>query len=163
MQAAILYLDFDGVLHPDAVYVYRGRGIVLMSPGHSLFEGVPILETIVTGYPSVSIVLSTSWVHALDFDRAKRRLSPALQAKVIGATFHRRHMSAVDFQQLPRSTQILSDAQRRGASRWVALDDNDEAWPPEYRSRLVLTDSHVGLLDHSVQLHLRDKLDEMTQ
>ncbi len=37
----ILFLDFDGVLHPDAVYLTR-RGVELRAPGE-LFMWAPIL------------------------------------------------------------------------------------------------------------------------
>ncbi|TXG80839.1 MAG: hypothetical protein E6R14_08665 [Thermomicrobiales bacterium] len=157
----VLYLDYDGVLHPDAAFVFRGKGVVLMREGHALFECVPILERILDDFPAVRIVLATSWVQALDFSRAKARLSAALQCRVIGATFHRRHMNDVAFQMLPRGVQILADAQRRGC-RWVAIDNDDELWPASYRDRLVLTDPETGLLDTTVQRRLREKLEEVT-
>lgn len=35
----ILYLDFDGVLHPENVYMQPGQGPYIESPeGHKLFE-----------------------------------------------------------------------------------------------------------------------------
>lgn len=158
----VLYLDYDGVLHPDAVFAFRGRGIVLLEEGHELFECVPILEAILDDFPAVRLVLSTSWVRALDFKKAKARLSPALQRRVVGATFHRQ-MDEIAFQQLPRGVQILEDAQRRGVSQWVAIDNDDELWPRAHRNRLVLTDPEVGLLDTTVEHQLREKLEEVTR
>ncbi len=32
----IVFLDFDGVLHPNEVVLYQKRGIVLECDGHSL-------------------------------------------------------------------------------------------------------------------------------
>ncbi len=34
----LLYLDFDGVLHHEAVYVSSKRGIYIREPGFELFE-----------------------------------------------------------------------------------------------------------------------------
>lgn len=81
----MLYLDFDEVLHDAEVYVSRKRGIELRTPGHTLFEWMPMLEEILAPYPQVAIVLSTSRVRARSFDFAKAQLSHALQQRVIGA------------------------------------------------------------------------------
>lgn len=86
----VLYLDFDGVLDDDEVYVHPRRGIYIATPGRMLFESEPILEALLAPYPDVAIVLATSWVRVLTFHRAKTHLSPALQQRVIGTTFHSR-------------------------------------------------------------------------
>lgn len=39
----VLYLDYDGVLHPDAVYSQHGV-FQLRAAGHSLFESAAILN-----------------------------------------------------------------------------------------------------------------------
>jgi hypothetical protein len=83
----ILFLDYDGVLHPDAVY-RTSQGIVLRREGLRLFEWAPLLEAALAPYPEVRIVLSTSRVRVVDFDHSRRRLPPRLQARVIGATWH---------------------------------------------------------------------------
>jgi len=59
----ILFLDFDGVLHPDAVYMRRQRPI-LKAEG-ALFMWAPILVQILDDFPMVSLVLSTSWFRHL--------------------------------------------------------------------------------------------------
>jgi len=64
----ILFLDFDGVLHPDEVYLVHGRP-VLRDDG-SLFMWAPLLAEALTPFPDVQIVLSTSWVRELSFKRA---------------------------------------------------------------------------------------------
>ena len=64
-----LFLDFDGVLHPDEVYRVGGR-IVLRVDGFSLFEWSSILDELLAPYPGTQIVLSTSWVRILGFDEA---------------------------------------------------------------------------------------------
>jgi len=54
----LLFLDYDGVLHPDEVYLKRGRP-VLRGPGE-LFMWVPHLLSAIEG-ADVRIVLSTSF------------------------------------------------------------------------------------------------------
>ncbi|WP_295760602.1 HAD domain-containing protein [Undibacterium sp.] len=71
----IIYLDYDGVMHDDAVYWHSTRGIYLDTPGRILFEWMPTLKGLLAPYTDVSIVLSTSWVRAKNFEFAKNKLS----------------------------------------------------------------------------------------
>lgn len=105
----LLYLDFDGVLHPENVYIHRKRGIYLDAPGKALFEWMPVLEELVAPHPALKIVLSTSWVRERSYSFAKRQLSPRLQERVIGATFHHRYMRQDEFALLSRGEQIGQD------------------------------------------------------
>jgi hypothetical protein len=165
-QARILYLDFDGPLHPDEVFISPRRGIHLAdrvaAKGHRLFENVPVLEAVLADFPGVRIILSTSWVRARSFDFARDKLTTPLRNRVIGATFHRRYANKTDFEATPRGMQVMADAARRGLSfaDWVAVDDNDEGWTPQARERLVLTDSCTGLGCTSTVDRLRQLLDQ---
>ena len=67
----ILFLDYDGVLHPDDVYLECGRP-VLHATGQ-LFMWAPLLEDALADHPDVRIVLSTSWARELRFTRARDR------------------------------------------------------------------------------------------
>lgn len=154
----VCYLDFDGVVHDDAVYWHPKRGIYIATPGRSLFEWMPILEQLLMPHPDVKIVLSTSWVRVENFEFAKGQLSPALQARVIGATFHKRHMSRYEFELLSRGAQVLGDVQRRQPTSWFAIDNDDTDWPEAYRDRLVKTEDRLGLNEVSVQDAIRHKL-----
>jgi len=153
----VLYLDYDGPLHDDDVYWHPRRGVFIRTPGAVLFEHMPILESLLAPHPSVRIVLATSWVAARGFSYARRRLSPALQQRVVGATYHS-WMNQSDFFAMPRGNQILADVRRRRPRTWLALD-NDPAGPAEYQERLILTDDRNGLSDPKVQDTLRERLE----
>ena len=86
MTNVLLFLDFDGVLHPDAVYLTR-RGVELRADG-ALFMWSPHLVEALEQQQNVRIVLSTSWARKLGFQRARAALPAELQARVIGATWH---------------------------------------------------------------------------
>lgn len=60
MDKLFLFLDYDGVLHPDAVYQTR-RGLELRASGQLLMHA-SVLEEILDEFPQAKIVLSTSWV-----------------------------------------------------------------------------------------------------
>lgn len=151
----VLYLDFDGVLHHGEVYWHPKRGIYIKEPGYALFEWMHILEELLAPYPDVAIVLATSWVRSKSFEFAKKQLSPALQRRVIGATFHKAHMREESFSLLPRGVQILGDVGRRQPEFWLSIDDDDEDWPIEHRHHLVRTEPHLGLSDPNAQEAMR--------
>jgi len=165
-QQDILYLDFDGVLHPEGVFVDARRGIHLGdAPGRQLFENAQILVDELKPYSGVKIVLSTSWVRALGYDGARARLPEELSSRCIGATYHSRfHRPGRDegFRGLVRvplrGEEVLGDVGRRKPRRWIALDDTNEGWPPTAASNLVLTDPYFGIGAPAVLQLLRSAL-----
>src|ERR1700739_685965 len=80
----LLYLDFDGVLHHEAVYVSSKQGIYIRELGFKLFEWAHFLVSALEPHPTVRIVLSTSWCRQPGFSRACTRFPPELQHRVIG-------------------------------------------------------------------------------
>lgn len=156
----VLYLDYDGVLHPESVYMWPGRGPGLVdAPGHSLFEHCELLERVLLPYPDIRVVLSTSWVRVYggSIARVARRLTPELRARVVGATFHK-CMDAESFKQAPRGMQIWSDVLRRQPADWLSLDDDYLHWPTWCREKLVRTHEVLGISAPTVQAELRAKL-----
>jgi hypothetical protein len=154
--APVLYLDFDGVLHPEDVWRHPVKGIYLGlgGAGHQLFENVQLLQDLLAPYPQVSIVLSTSWVRVLRFSAAKSHLPPGLASRVVGATFHSQ-MDDAAWSDLPRGKQVERDVARRQPSAWVAIDDTDEGWSGSAGSHLVLTDPVDGIRNADVLARLQ--------
>ncbi|WP_273146055.1 HAD domain-containing protein [Ferrovum myxofaciens] len=135
------------------------RRFQLTSPecdGHALFEHADALVEILEPHPRVSIVLSTSWVSVLGFDRAKGYLPQALQKRVRGATYHSTFKSWWD--SATRHQQIAGYVMRHRLTDWIAVDDNDVGWPEEKRHHLVHTDEQSGLGDQKAQEILAHKL-----
>lgn len=158
----LLYLDFDGVLHHENCLWHPRRGAFLCAPErYTLFQNAPLLEQMLEPYPAIKIVLSTSWVLRYGCRATAKRLPPALAVRVIGATFHSRHMPADDFRNLPRGQQVAEDVMRRRPSYWVALDDNDEGWTPPYKQNWIQTHKYEGLNKPGVLKKLNAKLEEM--
>lgn len=151
MTNKICYLDFDGVTHFAPVYWNSERGMHFDEPGHIFFEWTPVLESLLSQFPEVKIVLSTAWVRAQGLDFAKSMLPLSLQARVIGATFDNRYTQKLDFDLMPRGQQVCGDVVRRRPSNWFAIDNDDQGWPHVCRSRLIKTDDSRGLSDPMVQ------------
>jgi hypothetical protein len=150
----MLFLDFDGVLHPDAVYLECGRPM-LRADGE-LFMWAGHLVDALASTPHVRIVLSTSWARELRFARARDYLPAELRPKVIGATWHSGMATDAEHRPLGRDTwwdtssryrQIKRYADRAGLARWIAVDDNPEGWDEADRVRLVHTQGDTGLSD----------------
>lgn len=149
-----LFLDYDGVLHPDEAYLVNGRP-VLRCDG-ALFMWAAHLSALLDGHPDVRIVLSTSWARELRYARARRHLPEDLRARVIGATWHSGMRLSEDLRPLDRMTwwdlatrydQIKRYVSRAGLQTWLAIDDQPEGWAQADLSHLVRTDSDKGLSD----------------
>lgn len=163
----ILFLDYDGVLHPDDAYLVNGRP-VLQTEG-TLFMWAPILMDLLQPYPDLKIVLSTSWVQVLGFTRARDFLPSNLRSRVIGGTWHSamgRHSEGSHrlhsnwFVQASRYEQIARYVSRAGAQvvHWIALDDDTDGWDENLLSRLVVANGDLGLSSINTQSDLRAKL-----
>ncbi len=163
----LLFLDFDGVLHPDSAYLVRGRP-TLRGEG-KLFMWAPLLVDVLADFPEVQIVLSTSWARQLSFSRARHWLPPALRPRVIGATWHTR-MSlrheegrgvATWWDGATRYEQIKRYASRTGRSDWVAIDDQPEGWAADDLEKLVHTNGETGLSEAHALALLVDRLNNL--
>ena len=163
----ILFLDYDGVLHPDEAFLVKGRPM-LRAEGE-LFMWAPILADICAPHPRLQIVLSTSWVRMLGFNRARAFLPDDLSRRVIGATWHTamaRHaegshrMENSWFTEASRYEQIARYVSRAGqrAAHWVAIDDDGMGWKECLLGRLVETDPNLGLSSLAKQCELSQKL-----
>lgn len=164
---AVLYLDFDGVLHHEDVWFHPRRGAYMNPTGFSLFEHAHLLDDWLRPFPDVRIVLSTSWVLRYGCARAARYLPPGLRTRVIGATFHTRMVTSDEmgrrdwydprdsalharFKAMPRGVQVLEDVFRRQPRTWFALDDDADGWPEAHKSQLVVTDTVLGITSPAV-------------
>lgn len=145
----ILFLDFDGVLHPDAAFLDKGRP-VLRADGE-LFMWASHLIDALAPHPHVKIVLSTSWVRVRGFSRARDALPEPLCKRVIGATWHtaigRDDESYWWWTNATRYQQIVRYVERAKLERWIALDDDDAEWAESARHRLILTNPDKGISD----------------
>jgi hypothetical protein len=134
-RVMLLFLDFDGVLHPDPCFDEQ-----------RLFENAPRLAEALAGFPEVAIVLSTSWRTQRTMAELAALLPAGLRERVIDVT------PAVAPSDTPaalvpyrRQAECTSWLRRRGHERmpWVALDDRPSLFAP-YCDQLILCDSRYG-------------------
>lgn len=162
----VLYLDLDGVVHHEAVMWHPRRGIYMHptdAAGHSLFEWAPQLEHLLTLYPDVGLVLSSSWCVYPGYGDTLKRLPSDLRNRFVGGTYHkgvhgRDPWTLAQFREMPRGLQIWADVQRRKPRQWLALDDDVVGWPEWTSCHLVACEGSKGVSDPRVQRELLVKL-----
>lgn len=129
----VVYLDFDGVLHPCDVFVDPSRPFEpylegsYRTAGHKLFEHAEFLESILPD--DVWVILSTSWAnlpkHSTSW--AKKWLPQTMQNRVLGRTLDV-WTGPRKFRALPRGHQVLLHANQFTPKRWIALDDDSNGF-----------------------------------
>jgi len=139
----ILFLDFDGVLHPDPC----------QQPDR-LFENAPRLAHLLDGHPDVGIVLSTSWRTVCSEHELLDPLPASLRQRVLGLT-----PRCGDFTPEPALAPYRRHAECEhwlrvhgmSGSHWLALDDRPD-WFAPYCENLVECDSRIGLDERTCRL-----------
>jgi len=118
----ILFLDFDGVLHPDPC-----------TDEARLFENAPRLEHVLAPYPRVFLVLSTAWRQTASYEQLLAPLPPPLARRVIGVT--------PNFGDFPSAAMLIPYRRQAECMRWMlqnrlqgqawlALDDRPSEFVP---------------------------------
>lgn len=156
----VLYVDFDNVTHRCDAYKTE-QGIVPSAPAGRFFEFAPVLEKLVRPYPTLQIVLSTSWVEVLGFDEARAQLPIAsLRARVVDCTYHPNSEFVASWSTMPRGQQVLRHVRRHGIQRWLAIDDMRAGFEGN-EAHLIHCQQGVGLGDKDVQGLFAKKLTTM--
>lgn len=160
----ILFVDFDGVLHPSRVY-FSQHGPELAGDGLLFMWAEPLAE-LLAEHPHVQIVLSTNWVRHLPFEQVRDFLPVRLRRRVTGSTWHcilhdpnySRNLPMTYWHDSSRYQQVRRWVRLHRLRKWVALDDDVEGWDESDRARLVQTDPETGLSDSAVVARLSDWL-----
>jgi hypothetical protein len=143
----ILFLDFDGVLHPE-VCAYS-----------LLFCHLPLLENLLRDFPDVEIVVTSTWRRAKSLDELQALFSEDIGRRVIGVTplwFEVRELyESIGYQ---RQAEVEGWLQETGRllEKWVAIDDHAGLFKPSLPN-LVLCAPDVGI-DEAVLKQLAGKL-----
>ena len=113
----ILFLDFDGVLHPECEVSQRGEV--------ADFCFLPRLESLLRAFPDVRVVISSTWREHKTLDELREMFSADIAARIIGATALPAPGAATRYTPARREREIVAWLQARGGldQPWVALDD----------------------------------------
>ena len=138
--APILFLDFDGVTHPQ------------VCEDASLFQSLPLIEAVLRFHPDVLVVLSTSWreIHAME--ELRERFSGDIASRVVGGTpvinFYQRVWYPVPLSEWPRQREIETwlHQNRTLTHPWIAIDDRPW-WFESECPNLLVTDQTTGFTE----------------
>lgn len=126
----IVFLDFDGVMHPVNQ--------------HDLFCREDHLARVLRDFPSVEIVISSAWRETHTLRNMQTFFLTDLRSRIVGVTPVVEIRDAVDVSGVRwrEIHQYLVDTGHQHR-RWVALDDAPELFPPRC-AELVLCDGNHG-------------------
>lgn len=132
----ILFLDFDGVLHP----------FPMPTDPAQLFCNLPRLEAVLRDFPDVQIVISSSWREDRSLAELASLFSPDITSRVIGVLpvieiGSLTDVAAVRYREIERFLEALDDP-----AQWIALDD-DTALFPSNCSHLVQCEDGFGIAE----------------
>ena len=143
----ILFLDFDGVLHP----AYNADG----HPDD--FGKLPLLESWLRDNSDINIVISSSWREILKMDELREIFSEDLRKRVIDKC---PIISINEQTNYYRHTEIMAWIKSANYSGlWIALDDATHEFPPFF-NRLIVCQKDKGI-DESVIMKLNTKYKEL--
>ena len=137
----IVFLDFDGVLHP----FHRPDGV---------FTLLPDFERVMRDFTDVDIVISSTWREAHTLEELRGLVSPDIALRIIDVT------PIINDYTRPaiREAEILAwlHAAGRQEESWVAIDDMGWYFS-EPCSNLILVDPETGFSSMTEQ-ELRRRL-----
>ncbi len=149
----LLFLDFDGVLHPLAEPTGEGRGRPYTGP--TLVYAPVLAELLAPWIARIDIVIASTWAKSRSLDEIRTLLPESLRARVIGAVWE------APMPELASRFEAIRDWLAHVGyddRSWIALDDDARGWPEDPRSHLVWC--RAPLIDTSVQTELRHRLAE---
>ena len=109
MSKKVLFVDFDGVLHPT-------------THGSNLLSQLPLLESAIESH-DCALVISSSWRFHLEIDDLKKHFSSSVRNKIVGVTGEA-YIGAY-----ARFHEINAYVNLHGVSDWRALDDSYWEFP----------------------------------
>jgi hypothetical protein len=134
----LLFLDLDGVLHPNIVYD-RTRLLV-----HR-----PALETVLRARPTVDVVISSTWRLTRTLAELRALFSEDVAPRIIGVTPQWTAIQdEASWGTYVRQAEIEAWLRMNGRpwETWVAIDDQAALFRP-FCKNLVLTSAATGLDD----------------
>jgi hypothetical protein len=150
----IIFLDFDGVLHP----AYPRK--TLPANENLPFSYLPRLERVVRDFPASRIVISSSWRINRPWENVISAFSRDITARIIGAT-PVLIQKEPPYQRYTRYKEILDflDNKNLSAVQWIALDDDPELYPKKCQNLILCADGFHDAEEKS----LRDVMSMRTQ
>lgn len=132
----ILFLDFDGVLHPEDCHESKH------------FSCLPVLEGVLRQAPEWQVVITSTWRLAKPLDQLRGFFSPDIAARVVGETPRFSELTDVPSSLLGYQREAECHAWLRDNDLsylpWLGLDDRSWLYRP-FCKTLFLVNGKTGL------------------
>lgn len=141
MSGLVLFLDFDGVLHP------------LRREPRLLYRSVPIVEEALRVHPKIEVMISSDRRIHESLDELRRPFSQDIRSRIIDVnpfadnfTELKESMFPADLLNHPRHMECLTwmEDHRPEGTRWVAIDDTFDHFHP-LQTNIYLVEGATGL------------------
>lgn len=150
----LVYLNFDGVLHPNHFqYRYR-RTPELLWPSHTAFEYAPALENALEGCPDATVVLNTWWTYYLTVEACLELLPASLRARVVGTTL----VGGTGEAPLPNRVREAEKHIGVPTKELLVLDNSSARYGEGLLPHLLLVNEETGLSCPSAMRALKKRL-----
>ncbi len=132
----ILFLDFDGVMHPEFCHESKH------------FVHLDTFEAVMRAAPEVELVISSTWRRKRSLDELKALFSTDVAARIVGATplYTQLANVPVGLVGYEREAECRSWLRQHGrvTQEWLAVDDRSWNFRP-FNPHVFLVDGEVGL------------------
>lgn len=143
-EGAILFLDIDGVCHPESSSV--------RTQDNYLFCRLPLLEGWLRERPGVGVVIASAWRAVHPVDELVGLFTGDLQEQIFGTTPVALRDDWAQFDDEPQGDLYIRESEIRywlhaqgfACRRWAAIDDQPWLFRP-FCPNLVMCDGSVGL------------------
>jgi hypothetical protein len=152
----IVFLDFDGVTHPDPCQMGR------------LFTKLPLIEAVLRRFDACQIVISSSWRVVHPLDEMRGYFAVDMQSRVIGMTPEHRALRDLELsysrqwecEAWLRRERVWLPQERRLDTPWIAIDDRDDWFRPDCTNLLVINSETGFTPDDAIRLErmLRERM-----
>lgn len=144
LSQRVLFVDFDGVLHPTTHAV----ALTAQAVDAVHFGWVPLLDQVLSGHADVVIVVHSTWRHEYNLDELREVLG-VLGHRVVGAT--QSNLSRYE-------SIVFWLEQSPSHNDYRILDDDPSEFPDPPPPELILCNPSTGASAPSVQRAIADWL-----
>lgn len=151
-----LYLNLDGVLHPNQVAYLPGRAPKLEIEGHRVLEHAHLLTEALAGHEGVGIVLNTWWTYYLGFDTCLTLLPKALASRVTGVVLG----PSASYRDLPhRVREAEARITDSRSDTYLIVDHSNARYLRCYLPHLLAVNESEGIATPKAVQVLRRRID----
>lgn len=146
----VLFLDFDGVLHPLWTPAPFNDWQLEVTFGATPYAGpfflhASTLAAVLSPFlEHLEIVVSSAWGKGRTLDELRQLLPVPVADRVVDAVHHHLPPAKVTASRWEEISWYLQNFRPHQGSHWLAIDDDATGWPEAMRPQLVHCERDLG-------------------